>query len=113
MRQRGEQVQVRGFVDRITVQTVPDDPYLSLKAHVSYTGLSVRTLQGLINLDAEHALPCYRLPGASGGRGGKLLVRRSEWDTWAARWKTTGRPSLVEAIADLGLTFGAPNNATR
>lgn len=40
--------------------------------------------------------PCYRL-------GGKILVRKSEFDAWIAQYRAQGRPSLAKAIRELGL----------
>ena len=49
-----------------------DDRYLSLRSLATYAGLSIRTLRGY--LGRRHApLPHYRI-------GGKILVRRSEFD---------------------------------
>jgi hypothetical protein len=45
----------------------------------TYAGLSIRTLRGY--LGRRHApLPHYRI-------GGKILVRRSEFDRWASEFK--------------------------
>ena len=82
--------------ERVVLAT--EDPYLSLKALAGYSGISVRTLRGYLDLSPDEALPCYRLPG-----GGKILVRRSEFDTWLARFRTRGRPNLARAIRELGL----------
>lgn len=57
----------------------PDDRYLSLRSLATYAGLSIRTLRGY--LGRRHApLPHYRI-------GGKILVRRSEFDRWASEFK--------------------------
>ena len=72
-----------GTVAEGVAVSVPLDPYLSLRGLADYSGLSVRKLRDLIN-DPAHPLPCYRV-------GGKLLVRRSEYDAWVAatgRWAT-------------------------
>ena len=89
---------IRGFVpERIVISTVLD-PYLSLKALATYSGLSTRTLRGFIDRPPAEALPCYRVTG------GKLLVRRSEFDAWMAQYRAQGRPSLARALKDLGLS---------
>ena len=87
------------------------DPYLSLDALASgwkvrrdrrtkrtaltfvtgYAGLSRRTLQDLIN-DTYDPLPSYRV-------GGKLLVRRSEFDRWMARRKNHKPQSAARLAA--------------
>jgi hypothetical protein len=75
----------------------PLDPYLPLKALAGYSGLSVRRLRQLLELPPADALPCYRL-------GGKILVRRSAFDAWMAQYASRGRPSLVKAMQELGLS---------
>ena len=72
-------------VDEVQV-AIRLDPYLSLKALAGYSGLSTRTLRDLLT-DAYHPLPCYRV-------GGKILVRRSEFDRWVARFRQHGAPDL-------------------
>jgi excisionase family DNA binding protein len=64
--------------ERLTV-VVPLDPYLPLRALAGYTGLSVRTLREHL-ADPAHPLPCYRV-------GGKVLVRRSEFDAWVRNFR--------------------------
>jgi hypothetical protein len=56
------------------------DMYLSLKQLAAYSGLSPRTLRYQINAVTD-PLPAVR----PGGANGKLLVRRSVYDLWAAR----------------------------
>jgi len=53
------------------------DLYLSLKGLASYASLSRRTLQDLVN-DTSDPIPSYRI-------GGKILIRKSEFDVWMAR----------------------------
>jgi lambda repressor-like predicted transcriptional regulator len=67
-----------------------DDRYLSLRSLATYAGLSIRTLRGY--LGRRHApLPHYRI-------GGKILVRRSEFDRWASEFKIV-RPHVdLEAL---------------
>jgi hypothetical protein len=93
----GEKVGIRGFVaERIVYSTVLD-PYMSLKALAAYSGLSTSRLRALIDGPPGSALPCYRI------NGGKLLVRRSEYDAWVSQYRTVGRPSLALAAKELGL----------
>ena len=66
-----------------------DDAYLPLKALADYAGLSVRTLRTLLT-HPVHALPCYRI-------GGKVLVRRSEFDQWARQFLAVPS-SAVDAL---------------
>ena len=90
-----ETISPRGFTaERVVVSTLLD-PYMSLKALSDYSGMSRRTLLQHINDDPFRALPAYRV------RGGKLLVRRSEFDEWMAAFKTTGRPAVAEIVEAL------------
>ncbi len=57
--------------------TMDPDPYLSLTGLAGYSSLSRRTLQDLVN-DTSDPLPSYRV-------GGKILVRKSEFDRWMTR----------------------------
>lgn len=70
------------------------DPYLTLKAAAEYGGLSIRWLRSALS-DPVHPLPCYR----PGGRGGKVLVRRSDFDTWMAQFRAVGQVD-IDAIVD-------------
>jgi hypothetical protein len=98
MERGGESIQVRGILpERIVVSTTLD-PFMSLRALAAYSSLSVRTLRSFIDRLPHEALPCYRLPG-----GGKLLVRKSEFDAWISAYRSQGRPSLVKAARKLGL----------
>jgi excisionase family DNA binding protein len=56
------------------------DPYMSLHDLSAYSGMSKRRLRQAL-ADPVHPLPHYR-PG-----GGKVLVRRSEFDQWLARFR--------------------------
>jgi excisionase family DNA binding protein len=81
-------------VDSLAVN-VPLDPYLSLRAVSAYSGLSVRKLREFLAAPFN-PLPCYRV-------GGKVLVRRSEFDAWISRFRTAGSPN-VTALVDEVLT---------
>jgi hypothetical protein len=73
------------------------DTYLPLKALAAYAGLSPRTLRGYL-VHPSKPLPHYRI-------GGKILVKRSEFDAWAATFRTveTDRVSALVADAMQGL----------
>src|SRR5262245_10587025 len=58
------------------------DPYLSLRALSTYASLSVRTLRTLLD-HPMNPLPHYR-------PGGKILVRRGEFDAWMAGFRHAG-----------------------
>jgi hypothetical protein len=85
--------QVQGLLAERVVLSTPLDPFLPLKALVAYSGLSVRTLRTLLAASA-HPLPHYRI-------GGKLLVRRSEYDAWAVRYRRVGRPDVADVVDDV------------
>jgi excisionase family DNA binding protein len=74
--------QVRGVLAEQVVVSTALDPFLSLRALASYAGLSVRTLRDHLAHPAR-PLPHYRI-------GGKILVRRSEFDAWIAAHRRVG-----------------------
>jgi hypothetical protein len=74
------------------VITVPLDPYLSLRALNGYSGLSVRKLREYLT-HPSNPLPCYR-------PGGKVLVRRSEFDAWVAIFRQRGRADIEAIVND-------------
>jgi hypothetical protein len=84
--------QVRGVVAERVIVSTTLDPFLSLRALAAYSGLGVRTLRTYLT-DITHPLPCYRV-------GGKILVRRSEFDTWIARHRQVGCGDVDRLVAD-------------
>jgi hypothetical protein len=80
-------------VDELTV-TSALDPYLSLRALATYSSSSVRWLRGRL-VDPHQPLPCFRLPG------GKILVRRSDFDGWLARYRQVGHPDVARVVAEV------------
>jgi excisionase family DNA binding protein len=70
---------------------IPLDPFLSLKALAAYSGLSVRKLRDCLD-DPRHPLPDYRV-------GGKILVRRSEFDAWIAAYRRVGDTVVDRIVA--------------
>jgi excisionase family DNA binding protein len=64
---------------------VDDDRYMSVRSLAGYSGLSARTLRSYL-IHATDPLPHYRV-------GGKILIRRSEFDAWARRFRVA-RPSV-------------------
>jgi hypothetical protein len=86
----------RLLVPERVVITTELDPFLPLRALAAYAGLSVRTLRQYLDLPPDQALPCYRV-------GGKILVRRSQFDAWIAQYRTRGRPALACALREFGL----------
>jgi Helix-turn-helix domain len=55
--------------------------YLPLKALAAYSGLCVRTLRSHL-ADRTRPLPHFRI-------GGKILVRRSDFDAWMGQFRAT------------------------
>jgi hypothetical protein len=80
-------------VDEFALAT-PTDPYLSLKALATYSSCSVRWLRARL-VDPHQPLPCFRLPG------GKILVRRSDFDGWLARYRQVGHPDVARVVAEV------------
>ena len=76
------------------------DPYLSLTALAGYAGLSVRKLRAHL-ADVAHPLPCYRV-------GGKILIRRSEFDGWMAMFRQRGRIDVDRLVEDVVREVTAP-----
>ena len=70
-----------------------DDWYLSLRALSVYGGLSVRTLRGHLTHPAR-PLPHYRV-------GGKILVKRSEYDAWIRAFRTAETSQVDAIVADV------------
>jgi hypothetical protein len=68
------------------------DPFLSLKAPTGYSGLSVRKLRAYLD-DALRPLPHYRV-------GGKILVRRSEFDAGIATYRQAGDSDVERIVAE-------------
>lgn len=82
---------VRGVVAERVVMSTEFDPFLPLRALAGYSGLGVRKLRDCLD-DPAHPLPHYRV-------GGKILVRRSEFDTWIAVYRCRGRVD-IDAVVD-------------
>jgi hypothetical protein len=74
------------------VLTSPADPYLTIKSLAAYSGCSVRWLQDQLR-DPFHPLPYYR-------KAGKVLVRRSEFDAWIARYRQSGKADVDRNVND-------------
>lgn len=72
----------------------PSDPYLTLKALAQYSACSLRWLRYRLG-DPHQPLPCYRLPG------GKILIRRSEFDAWIAQYRTVGLPDVERIVGEV------------
>jgi hypothetical protein len=68
------------------------DAYLPLKALAGYSGLSVRTLRTYLSRPS-HPLPYFRI-------GGKIVVKRSEYDAWVDRFRVTVINSVDAIVAE-------------
>jgi hypothetical protein len=80
-------------VEGVTLTTALD-PYLGLRALAAYSGCSVRWLRDRL-VEPQHPLPCFRLPG------GKILVRRSEFDAWLAQYRSRGPRDVAGVVDDV------------
>jgi excisionase family DNA binding protein len=69
-----------------------EDGYLPLVELATYAGLSVQTLKKYLD-DPRHPLPYYRV-------GGRILVRRSDFDAWALLYRIAPADDDVDAAAD-------------
>jgi hypothetical protein len=88
-----EVTQVRGVLAERVVVSTQLDPFLALKALAAYSGLGVRKLRDYLT-DPAHPLPHYRI-------GGKILVRRSEYDAWAVHYRQVGQPDVDRIVSDV------------
>ncbi len=70
----------------------PQGEHMSLKALSAYAGLSVRKLRSLISATVS-PIPHHRI-------GGRVLVKRSDFDLWAAQHRKVG-VTVDEKIARL------------
>jgi excisionase family DNA binding protein len=70
-----------------------DDGYLSLRTLAAYAGLSVRTLRARLT-NGSRPLPHYRV-------GGKILVRRTEFDAWMRTLRADEHNHVDEIVTTL------------
>jgi hypothetical protein len=98
------------IVEGVTINMALD-PWMSLEALRAYSGLSVRSLRYYLT-DPLHPLPHYRMKepriittktGKTRAAGGKILVRRSDFDRWMAHYHQTPDVDKIvnEVMADL------------
>jgi hypothetical protein len=85
--------QIRGVLAETVIISTPLDPFLSLRALAGYSALSVRKLRDYLD-DPANPLPCYRV-------GGKIVVRRSEFDAWISAYRSRGRADVGEIVSDV------------
>lgn len=82
-----------GELPSLLPQSYAREAYLPLKDLAAYAGLSVRTLRNYLSRPSQ-PLPCYRL-------GGKVLVRRSEFDSWMATFRQVAVNRVDTIVADV------------
>ena len=70
-----------------------DRAYLSLQALSVYSTLGVRTLRGYLSHPAQ-PLPHYRV-------GGKILVKRSEFEDWVRQFKVEATSQVDAIVAEV------------
>lgn len=85
--------QVRGVLAERVVISTELDPFMPLSSLAGYSGLSVRKLRDFLE-QPQHPLPCYRV-------GGKILVRRSEFDGWIAVYRGRARRDVDAIVSDV------------
>jgi len=91
--------QVRGVLAERVIVSTQLDPFLTLRALAAYSGLSVRKLREFLS-DVLHPLPHYRV-------GGKILVRRSEFDAWVTVYRHRGAVDVDEIVNEMLKGAGA------
>ena len=74
------------------------DPYLDLRALARYSGMSRRWLEQRIK-DIAHPLPVYR-------PGGKVMVKRSEFDRWMGEYRQIGNTDVNRIVSEVMSSFG-------
>jgi excisionase family DNA binding protein len=67
------------------------DAYYSLRRLTSYSGMSLRTLRTYLK-DGTYPLPHFKV-------GGKILVKRSDFDAWITAFRHT-HVSRVDALVN-------------
>jgi excisionase family DNA binding protein len=72
------------------------DCFMPLRRLAKYAGLSVRTLRGHLSRPVN-SLPHYKV-------GGKILVRRSEFDQWLGQFKIDHDNADIDALFNDVLT---------
>jgi hypothetical protein len=68
------------------------DGFMPLRALSNYSGLSVRTLRDHL-FNRLRPLPHYRI-------GGRIVVKRSEFDEWATQFRIAGEPVSLDELVD-------------
>jgi hypothetical protein len=72
---------------------VLSDQYFTLRSLAGYSGISIRTLRDYLKHQSD-PLPCYR-------PGGKLLVKRSDFDRWMSGYRSgQAAGTAVDRVVD-------------
>ena len=77
--------------DDIAAPIALQDQYFDLKGLSAYASMGVSTLRDSIK---ARGLPCFKL-------GGKVLVRRSEFDTWVEKFRVNKARNLSQLADDI------------
>jgi hypothetical protein len=85
--------QVRGILAERVIVSTALDPFLTLRSLVAYSGIGLRRLYDFLS-NPVHPLPHYRV-------GGKILVRRSEFDAWIAHYRRTQGVDVGGTVNDV------------
>jgi hypothetical protein len=70
----------------------PSTGYLSLRQLAQYSGLCIRTLRAKL-VQPVRPLPHYKV-------GGKILVRRDEFDSWMGAHRATADETQIDRLVD-------------
>lgn len=79
------------------------DQYFDLKGLAAYSALSVSSLRTHIK---TNGLSCYQL-------GGKLLVRKSQFDTWVERFRMAKSENLDRVVEKIMGEIGEGSRRSR
>ena len=77
-------------VHEIAAPATSWDPYFSIKALTSYSSLSERLLRAFLTAP-DHPLPHYRV-------GGRVVVKRSDFDAWIEVYREPADSRDADAI---------------
>jgi hypothetical protein len=79
------------------------DPHYDLRALARYSGRSKRWLEDRLR-DSDHPLPYYQERD-----GGKITVKRSEYDRWLSAYRRIGNADVDKIVADVMSSLRDPD----
>ncbi|HRB81188.1 MAG TPA: hypothetical protein PK614_02905 [Nitrospira sp.] len=79
-------------MSNLPLQRAVSPGYLDLRALAVYSSSSVRWLRDRIN-DTTAPLPYHRV-------GGKILIRKEDFDDWISRFRTIQSATELETLVD-------------